>query len=359
MKKYKVFVILPFLDDFLDLYEVLKERYKNDFVFHHAGDMDNQQNILKDIVYGINEADVVIADLTGLNPNVFYELGLAHATKNKVIILTQDIGELPFDIKSYRAIEYSVKFNKIDNLYKELDKLLNGVKDNSIQFGNPVTDFVKEQSKDSYDLNEIERIEKSSDTSNLDEENGFLDYIIGMNDNSQLIQKEIVGLSSELEEISKKINDISDEIGRKNTNYSSVDISYIKNLCRKIATPVEKGAEKIITHIGSINTYWRKMENDYLLLLDNKHFKRTENIDTINKNINSLKSIKNELIESNDSIEDFDDKINMLMGIERRLNRAMNTLSSGFNDYRLLIEIIVPSIDRLINKSNFVLESLE
>ena len=54
--KPKVFVITPF---------------KEDFDFTNAGDLDNQQNILQDIVEGIHQADVIIADLTGLNANVF------------------------------------------------------------------------------------------------------------------------------------------------------------------------------------------------------------------------------------------------------------------------------------------------
>lgn len=72
--KPKIFVITPFNDDFLALYDELKETFVEDFDFVNAGDLDNQQNILQDIVEGIYRADVIIADLTGLNANVFYEL---------------------------------------------------------------------------------------------------------------------------------------------------------------------------------------------------------------------------------------------------------------------------------------------
>ena len=116
MSKHIVFVIMPFGEDFLALYDNLKNRFRDDFEFTNSGDLDNQQNILHDIVEGIAQADVVIADLTGLNANVFYELGLAHTMNKKVVIITQDLSELPFDIKSYRANEYSLQFNKIDRL---------------------------------------------------------------------------------------------------------------------------------------------------------------------------------------------------------------------------------------------------
>lgn len=93
MKKAKVFVIMPFTDEFFESYEMLKEHFENEFDFSHAGDEDNQQNILADIISPIYEADVVLADLTGLNPNVMYELGIAHSFVNKLSLLQKMILE--------------------------------------------------------------------------------------------------------------------------------------------------------------------------------------------------------------------------------------------------------------------------
>jgi hypothetical protein len=57
----------------------------------------------------IVEGDVCIAVLTGLNPNVFYELAIAQATGRPVIILIEKGHELPFDIKDLRAVYYDLK----------------------------------------------------------------------------------------------------------------------------------------------------------------------------------------------------------------------------------------------------------
>lgn len=59
-----VFVITPFGEDYLALYDDLKQTYEDKYEFTNGGDLDNQQNILQDIVEGIFNADVVIADLT-------------------------------------------------------------------------------------------------------------------------------------------------------------------------------------------------------------------------------------------------------------------------------------------------------
>lgn len=84
---------MPFTDEFFESYEMLKEHFENEFDFSHAGDEDNQQNILADIISPIYEADVVLADLTGLNPNVMYELGIAHSFFIKLSLLQKMILE--------------------------------------------------------------------------------------------------------------------------------------------------------------------------------------------------------------------------------------------------------------------------
>ncbi len=62
--------------------------------------------IMRDVTAGIYEAQLILADLTGRNPNVMYELGLAHAAKKPVIILAQDEKDISFDIKHIRYIIY-------------------------------------------------------------------------------------------------------------------------------------------------------------------------------------------------------------------------------------------------------------
>jgi hypothetical protein len=65
--------------------------------------------IVNDIWRFIQSADVLIADLTGRNPNVFYELGLAHAARKPVIILTQRVDDVPFDLQGLRWLLYDVR----------------------------------------------------------------------------------------------------------------------------------------------------------------------------------------------------------------------------------------------------------
>jgi hypothetical protein len=52
-------------------------------------------------------AQIVVADCTGRNPNVFYELGMAHTIGKTTLLMTQDLEDIPFDIRHLRRIEYT------------------------------------------------------------------------------------------------------------------------------------------------------------------------------------------------------------------------------------------------------------
>jgi hypothetical protein len=70
----------------------------------------DEQNFIGTItqrVYNqISKADVIVSDMTGKNPNVFYETGYAHALNKQVILLTQKAKDIPFDLQDYPHIVY-------------------------------------------------------------------------------------------------------------------------------------------------------------------------------------------------------------------------------------------------------------
>lgn len=63
--------------------------------------------IIDDVANLIDSSGVVIFDCSGKNANVFYELGLAHAWGKEVIVITNDMADIPFDLRHIRCIQYS------------------------------------------------------------------------------------------------------------------------------------------------------------------------------------------------------------------------------------------------------------
>ncbi|QKZ17574.1 hypothetical protein [Streptomyces chartreusis] len=83
----------------------------------HAGDINEQ--ICRHVV----ESDLVVADVSGGNPNVMYELGLRHIT-GKPTIHIGEAGQLPFDIASIRTIRYQRTRSHLAGARKEIESAL-------------------------------------------------------------------------------------------------------------------------------------------------------------------------------------------------------------------------------------------
>ena len=74
---------------------------------HRADDLFRPSTIVNDIWAYTKRAKLLIADLTGKNPNVFYELGLAHALAKPAILVAESMDEIPFDLRALRIIVYN------------------------------------------------------------------------------------------------------------------------------------------------------------------------------------------------------------------------------------------------------------
>jgi hypothetical protein len=73
---------------------------------NRADDLYRPGTIINDIWTLTQAAKLILADLSGRNPNVFYELGLAHALAKPAILVTDSIESVPFDLRALRVIEY-------------------------------------------------------------------------------------------------------------------------------------------------------------------------------------------------------------------------------------------------------------
>jgi hypothetical protein len=118
-----VFVLMPFDNKFSDIYKFGIRGAAED-VGAYAERVDEQiftEGILDRIFTQISKADVIVADMTDRNPNVFYEVGYAHALGRITLLLTQKVEDIPFDLKHRQHIVYG---GKIDTLRKDLAERL-------------------------------------------------------------------------------------------------------------------------------------------------------------------------------------------------------------------------------------------
>ena len=115
------FVLMPFESDFDDIYKLgIKQSCIDAGAYcERVNEQIFNESILERIYNQISKADIIIADMTGKNPNVFYEVGYAHALGKTTILLTKNADDIPFDLKHYPHIVYN---NSISTLKEELTK---------------------------------------------------------------------------------------------------------------------------------------------------------------------------------------------------------------------------------------------
>ena len=99
-------------------------------------------SFIKDILLQLNQADVVLADLTDMNPNVFYELGVRHALKNRTILVSQTMDDVPSDLKQYGVITYGTSPKSVAEYKKKISETLKNIRNDPDRADNPVSDYL-------------------------------------------------------------------------------------------------------------------------------------------------------------------------------------------------------------------------
>ena len=102
-----VSAMMPFSNGFDDVYRELQAAANSlDLECRRADDIWNSETVMQDVVDLIAGSRAVIVDCTGQNPNVFYEMGIAHTLGRTVIPIAQDRRDIPFDIRHLRYLLY-------------------------------------------------------------------------------------------------------------------------------------------------------------------------------------------------------------------------------------------------------------
>lgn len=118
-KKF-AFVLMPFSKEFDNFYQYgIKQSCEELNVYcERVDEQIFHESILDRIFNQISKADILIADMSGRNANVFYEVGYAHGIGKKVILLTQSESDIPFDFRHFPHIVYGSSIQTLSNALK-------------------------------------------------------------------------------------------------------------------------------------------------------------------------------------------------------------------------------------------------
>jgi hypothetical protein len=125
----KAFVVMQYAEPYDTFYrEVIQNQAEaSGFDVVRIDEKAGPGIIFQDIQREIEQAEIVIAEITPTNPNVFYELGYAHALGKPTILLARRESELPFDIRSFKVVFYNDTIGGKAEVERNLRKHLEAV----------------------------------------------------------------------------------------------------------------------------------------------------------------------------------------------------------------------------------------
>lgn len=121
-----VFVLMPFNAKMEKVYanHIKKMAQELGLTMRRADEIFTPGPFMEKVWDGICEAQLILADCTQKNPNVFYEIGMAHTVGKKVVLITRSEKDIPSDIKHYDYIPYVYDPEGVDLLIEKLKQFI-------------------------------------------------------------------------------------------------------------------------------------------------------------------------------------------------------------------------------------------
>ena len=114
-------VMMPFAKEFDPVYAAIQSACKSQrYQALRVDEIYGPTRIMDDVFSTIEQSRMVISDLTGRNPNVLYETGIAHALNREVIMIVQNDDDVPFDLGHIRHVRYMPNKEGLEKLREDL-----------------------------------------------------------------------------------------------------------------------------------------------------------------------------------------------------------------------------------------------
>ncbi len=324
----KAFVLMPFDAELDAVYRSFISKCVSaaGFEVFRADDLLNQQNILNDIVESIAESDLIIADLTGSNPNVYYELGIAHTLDKPTVLLAQDLDEVPFDLQSHRVITYGTHFEEMARAQEELSRLVSQAIEGTLKFGSPVSDAkvtpTKSQLASPRDGLQPEDThpQDSSDEDWEDTEPGLIDHLVDMEEGFTELNELTTGIANETQTIGAKTTEITEALQESNRNPSQGSASYRRKLIRKLAKELDLYGSSLGKNNSEYRVALSKTGNSLEAILRSDLQPSDE--EALRDFLSNIEQMKGGALTARDSMQSMRDVMEGLGNVERKFNRA-------------------------------------
>jgi uncharacterized protein YbaR (Trm112 family) len=154
-----LFVLMPFDQELKPVFEdhVKPVAERAGLTVGRADDFFSTQSIVREVWSAIVYARLVLADCTGRNPNVFYEIGIAHTLGKNTVLVAQSIDDVPFDLRHLRVIVYEYTPRGMTAFEKQLSATLGGPQSLALHSERSSDDSAPREIRDSQPVKVLHR----------------------------------------------------------------------------------------------------------------------------------------------------------------------------------------------------------
>lgn len=348
---------MPFDPSFDKIYEKLIKPPLEEVGYEvkRADDFTSRNNILQTIVVGIAQADLIIAEISVVNANVMYELGICHALDKPTIMICQSLDEIPFDLRSYKLEVYSTDFDEVDKLKDSIREAGEEHLKSSITFGNPVTDFWPKDIERSIWSKEIVLSVTAEDDilevvmEEPEEEKGVLDYLFDGNEAMESIAETIGFIMKSMEEMTTALSSKSSAIDEVKSSDSPNSAMRMRRLAILAAADLTKHAQDIENKLPGYENDVQSFTESFDGISSLSPSKSEEDI----SNLRQLRGLLSTLSDSIDSglegLHSYMDSLPAMKGISKELNKASQRLHKGMSKFIENTELMQSACSRILN----------
>ncbi len=338
----RIFVAIPSGNTFEAIYAELikKPLARLGFQVDRAADLSTANDIMRDIIRGIEDADVVLADLTDRNPNVFYEIGLAHARGRPVIMLTQDLEDIPFDLRQYRTIKYDTQFHRVGELEGKLVDVVAAVLRERKHAAGPYADVGVDTQHP--DLDAAQPGARQED----DSPKGILDYHVELEDAFLKAHPILTSVRDTMQEFHIRTTSLTDEMNREKRPDGTVDLRRVHALLRRAAKGFSRDTANLRAQRIEYEMAMRPVEDGLERLLSEILKGDDSGLGRIEDSAELLHPVRDSIVSARDGCTRLAETISHLPAVEREVNRSLRGLRDELLEFAGSLDSTVRFFDR-------------
>jgi hypothetical protein len=356
------FVIVPSRHEFVEFYtDVLLPALESaGYQVQRAENVFDQQNSLKDSVLNIYRANIIVADLTIPNANVVYELGIAQGLLKPTILITQRIERMPFDLRSYRVLEYSLHYKRIDEFKVRLRDLAEQHKTGLVDYGNPVMDFIPNlvsgPRSDKFLLDEIETSlngTSSPDEAKPDEGKKdrpkILDSAMEAVQAMDRINGGVKRVAETTTTFTQQLNDQTGNIKTIHARGISADPKELRDVLNSTALEMETYATNTESEIPALRSSWERLLKSTTDLIAGVSIESTEDREAATLFAGQMQALQGTVNGCVGELSKLKEAITRTPNISKNLNRAIIRTEQAVNAVTVELTTGQSYIQRTLN----------